>query len=55
MNEQVKLDWKFAVALSAPVGVGILCWKLTPDQAAAVAHSAINAVREFAVSLKGNR
>ena len=55
MNEQVKLDWKFAVALSAPVGVGILCWKLTPEQAAAIAHSAINAVRELAVAIKGSR
>lgn len=55
MNEPVKLDWKFAVALSAPVGVGILCWKLTPEQASAVAHSAIDAVRELAVAIKGNR
>lgn len=55
MNEPVKLDWKFAVALSAPVGVGILCWKLTPDQAAAVANSAIDAVKELAVAIKGNR
>ena len=55
MNCTVNIDWKFAVALSAPVGVGILCWKLTPEQASAVAQAAINAVRELAVAIKGNR
>lgn len=55
MNKPVTLDWEFAVALSAPIGVGNLCWKLTPEQASAVAHDAIGAIRELAVAIKGNR
>ena len=55
MNVPGKIDWKFAAALGVPVGVGILCWKLTPEQAAAVAQAAIGAAKEWAITLRGNR
>ena len=54
MNNTDNIDWKFAVALSAPVAVGVLLWKLTPEQAAAVSQKAIDAAKEIVIALKGN-
>ena len=51
MNKPV-VDWKFAVALSAPVAVGILLWKLDKDQAFAVSQNAINAIKEYVLVLR---
>ena len=51
MNKPVILDWKFAAALSVPVAVGVLLWKLTPDQAVAVSLKAIDAIRDYAVAI----
>ena len=53
MNKPI-VDWKFAVALSAPVAVGVLLWKLTPEQAVAVSLKAIDAIKDYAVAIKSN-
>lgn len=54
MNCTVNIDWKFAVALSAPVAVGVLLWKLPPEQAAAVSQNAIDAVKELVVAKRNH-
>lgn len=54
MNQPVKLDWTFAAGLSVPVAVGILLWKLDRDQAAAISQKAIDAIKEYAIAVKGN-
>ena len=54
MSCTVTIDWKFVVALSAPIVATIFALKMSPEQATAVSIHAIDASKEYAEALPGD-
>lgn len=54
MNCTVTVDWRFVVALSAPIVATIFALKMSPEQAAEVSIHAIDSGKEKAVVIPGD-
>lgn len=55
MNFTVLIDWKFVVALGAAAGIAIFASKMDSSEAERVSIHAIDACKEYAEAVNGNR